>query len=137
MSWVVDTCLILDVLDDDPRFGEASAELLDSMMNKGLVICPVGYVELAPAFLGDRRRQEEFLAAIGIDLAEGWTSADTQAAHRAWARQIELKRRGNAPKRPVADVLIGAYASIRSGLLTRNRADFAAVFPDLDIRSPG
>jgi len=37
----------------------------------------------------------------------------------------------------ILDVLIGAYASIRSGLLTLNRADFAAVFPDLDIRSPG
>ena len=65
MSWVVDTCLIIDVLEADPDFGEASAELLDSMMVKGLVICPVSYVELAPAFLGDRKRQDEFLSAIG------------------------------------------------------------------------
>ena len=35
MSWVVDTCLIIDVLEADPDFGEASAELLDSMMVKG------------------------------------------------------------------------------------------------------
>lgn len=136
MSWVVDTCLIIDVLDDDPDFGESSATLLESMMCEGLTICPVGYVELAPAFLGDRRRQDEFLSAIGIDLAEGWTSEDTQFAHQGWMRQITLKRKEKGPKRPVADILIGAYASARTGLLTRNRADFATVFPELRIKTP-
>ena len=136
MSWVVDTCLIIDVLDDDPDFGESSAALLESTMDEGLTICPVGYVELAPAFLGDRRRQNEFLSAIGIDFAEGWTSEDTQSAHRGWMRQIELKRQGKGPKRPVADILIGAYAAVRTGLLTRNRADFSAFFPKLRIKAP-
>lgn len=136
MSWVVDTCLIIDVLDDDPNFGESSAALLESMMPEGLTICPVGYVELAPAFLGDRRRQDEFLCAIGIDLADGWTSEDTQTAHRGWMRQITLKRKGQGTKRPVADILIGAYASARTGLLTRNRSDFSTVFPELRIKSP-
>ena len=123
-------------LDADPDFGEASAGLLDSMMNKGLVICPVSYVELAPAFLGDRKRQDEFLSAIGIDIAEGWTFSDTYSAHRAWARQIELKRQSRVVKRPVADILIGAYAEVRTGLLTRNLADFRSVFPELTIRCP-
>ena len=136
MSWVVDTCLIIDVLDDDPDFGESSAALLESVMHEGLTICPVGYVELAPAFLGDRRKQDEFLSAIGIDLADGWTAEDTQSAHQGWMRQIALKRKGNGPKRPVADILIGAYASARTGLLTRNRADFSAVFPELRIKTP-
>lgn len=136
MSWVVDTCLIIDILDADPDFGVASAELLDSMMDKGLVICPVSYVELAPAFLGDRKRQDEFLSAIGIDTSEGWTSSDTYSAHRAWARQIELKRQARITKRPVADILIGAYAEVRTGLLTRNRTDFSSVFPELTIRCP-
>ena len=53
MPWVVDTCLVIDVLDDDPDYGRASALLLDSKVSDGLVLCPISYVELAPAFLGD------------------------------------------------------------------------------------
>ena len=136
MSWVVDTCLIFDVLEDDPEFGESSAALLESVMNEGLSICPVSYVELAPAFLGNRRRQDAFLSAIGIDLADGWTSNDIRSAHQAWARQIGLKRKGQGPKRPIADILIGAYASGRTGLLTRNCTDFAAVFTEMRIKEP-
>lgn len=136
MSWVVDTCLIIDVLDDDPEFGRASARLIDRKAAEGLALCPVGYVELAPAFLGDRRRQHEFLQSIGIQFDSPWTWADTQRAHEAWNRQIGLRRQRNAPRRPIADILIGAFAAGRQGLLTRNPSDFSPVFPDLEIRSP-
>lgn len=136
MSWVVDTCLLIDVLEDDPDFGESSAALLDSLIDDGLVICPISYVELAPAFLGDRRRQDEFLSAIGIDFSQGWTLPDTQCAHSAWNRQIALKRRKLGQKRPIADILIGAYASVRTGLLTRNTCDFTSVFAALRIKEP-
>ncbi len=36
MPWVVDTCLVIDVLDDDPDYGRASALLLDSKASDGL-----------------------------------------------------------------------------------------------------
>jgi predicted nucleic acid-binding protein len=136
MSWVVDTCLVIDVLTGNTPFCGASAELLDALSGDGLTVCPVTYIELAPAFLGDRRRQDEFLAAVGISFSETWTDNDTRAAHQAWMRQVELKRQALVPKRPVADILIGAFASLRTGLLTRNRSDFASVFPDLPIREP-
>jgi len=64
MAWVVDTCLILDVLEDDPEFGAASAELLDRHVRRGLVVCPVTYVELSPAFGGEMARQDFFLREI-------------------------------------------------------------------------
>ena len=136
MSWVVDTCLIIDVLTGNTPFCAASAELLDSLAGEGLTVCPITYVELAPAFLGDRRRQDEFLAAVGIDFSEAWTGNDTRTAHQAWMRQIGLKRQALTPKRPIADILIGAFASSRTGLLTRNKVDFTSVFPELPIREP-
>jgi hypothetical protein len=37
---------------------------------------------------------------------------------------------------PVADVLIGAFATTRQGLLTRNPAGFAVVFPSLTVVTP-
>ena len=36
----------------------------------------------------------------------------------------------------VADILIGAFASRRNGILTRNASDFRTVFPTLAIAAP-
>jgi hypothetical protein len=41
-----------------------------------------------------------------------------------------------APKRPLADILIGAFASRCDGILTRNEGDFRQVFPSLVIAAP-
>lgn len=136
MTWVVDTCVVIDVLEDDPEFGQASASLLDRMVSVGIALCPVSYVELAPAFLGDCRRQNEFLDAIGIQYAVPWSWQDTQHAHKAWERHVNLHRQREARRRPVADILIGAFAFGRHGLLTRNGADFRSAFPALRIIDP-
>jgi predicted nucleic acid-binding protein len=39
-------------------------------------------------------------------------------------------------RRPLADVLIGAFASRYQGLITRNTDDFASIFPDLKVGVP-
>ncbi|MDO8836492.1 MAG: type II toxin-antitoxin system VapC family toxin [Vicinamibacterales bacterium] len=136
MAWVVDTCLVIDVLDDDPEFGRASASLLDNKAADGLILCPVSFVELAPAFLGDAARQRAFLEQIGIQAMPTWEWDDTQAAYKAWARYVALRRAGKSTRRPIADVLIGAFAATRQGLLTRNPSDFAPFFPDLVLDVP-
>lgn len=136
MAWVVDTCVLLDVLEDDPDFGASSAAALDARVAEGLRVSPVTYTELAPAFDGDCRLQDEFLAGVGIELPTHWEWPDTLAAHAAWDRFIRLKRQGSATRRPLADILIGAYAARRTGLITRNPSDFEPIFPDLAIAVP-
>jgi predicted nucleic acid-binding protein len=136
MAWVIDTCLLIDVAEADPSFGIKSATLIDSKRTEGLAICPVTYTELAPVFNGDQNAQNEFLVKLGATWPEAWTLADTIAAHDAWHRHVNAKRAGKAPKRPVADVLIGAFASRFDGILTRNEADFRTVFPSLKIIAP-
>jgi predicted nucleic acid-binding protein len=132
MAWVVDTCMLIDVLEDDPRHGRASALSLDAHAREGLVVCPLSYTELAPAFQGDAALQEEFLHGVGVDFRQDWTWADTVCAHQAWHRFIDRRRRVHSvPRRPLADILIGAFASRYQGLLTRNAEDFASIFPDL------
>lgn len=83
MSWVVDTCVLIDVLEADPEFAQASL-----------------------------------------------------AAHRAGSLHIQRRRHSTSPKRPIAEVLIGALATRHSGLLTRNPADFHTLFPSLPLRTP-
>ena len=136
MAWVVDTCLVLDVLEDDPEFGKASARLLDRKAADELVICPVTYIELAPAFLSDVARQNEFLEGVGIRFHVDWTWDDVLAAHRAWQRQVTARRAGGARRRPVADIMLGAFALRHHGLLTRNAADFKTLFPNLTVIVP-
>ena len=41
-----------------------------------------------------------------------------------------------AEKRPIADVMIGAYALSRGGLITRNEVDFKSLYPNLTIFNP-
>jgi predicted nucleic acid-binding protein len=136
MNWVVDTCLVLDVLENDPSFGLASARLLDRLASDGLLLCPVSYVELTPAFLGDNRRKDEFLARMGIDFHCGWDWPCTLSACKAWNRYVGLRRERKVQRRPMADVLIGAFAATRGGLLTRNEDDFLPLFPSLRAINP-
>ncbi|MEM7480127.1 MAG: type II toxin-antitoxin system VapC family toxin [Acidobacteriota bacterium] len=133
---MIDTCILLDILEPDPEFGESSARLLDEIRSDGLEIAPVIYVELAPAFGGSRRRQDLFLSRIGFSLPPEWERADTETARAAWARFIHLKRTGKTPKKPLADLLIGSFAHRRRGLVTRNPKHFSGAFPDLKILVP-
>jgi len=137
MAWVVDTCVIIDVLDADPTYGLTSAVFLDQHVDDGLVICPVSYVELAPAFSGNLERQEYFLRQVGIDCQQGWTLVDTRNAFHAWHRYVTARRSGELlARRPIADIQIGAFAERFQGLITRNQDDFSQVFPNMTIRVP-
>jgi predicted nucleic acid-binding protein len=127
MAWVVDTCVLLDIRMKDERFGLKSADCLAAHLRDGLAIAPVTYVELAPAFGGDARIQEEFLGRTGVEWVTSWTRADTEMAHRLWGEYVRAKRAGALGKRPVADVLIEAFAGRFEGLITRNPKHFVTV----------
>ena len=136
MAWVVDTCILLDVGLDDPRFASGSESLLDAKLAEGLLVCPVTFVELAPAFSGQIEALEEFLIQLGVDRQEDWLAKDTANACQAWTRHVQKRRNQKTAKRPIADVLIGAFAMRHQGLLTRNPDDFRKLFPSLALVEP-
>jgi predicted nucleic acid-binding protein len=136
VTLVVDTCVLIDIADDDPEFGERSTECLAARVEEGLALSPVSYVELAPVFGGSRRLLDEFLAGLGVDTKVAFDDADRHAAFSAWARHVSERRSGRTGRRPVADVLIGALALRLGGLITRNGTDFRALYPRLPIVDP-
>ena len=137
MDWVVDTCVLLDILDEISPFAEAAAEALDDKSDEGtLTIAPISYVELAPAFNGDRAMQDLFLENVGVNIDFGVNTDAVITAHRAWYEHVMRKRAGAEKKRPIADIVIGAYAMQRGGLITRNESDFRSLYPALTIFNP-
>ena len=137
MVWVVDTCVLLDILDEISPFAELAAETLDRKAEDGaLTIAPITYVELAPAFNGDRAMQNLFLRNVGVGIDFGGDDEAVFTAHKAWYEHIVRKRAGTEKKRPIADVMIGAFAVQKGGLITRNEADFRSLYPNLTIFNP-
>ena len=133
---VVDTCILIDILEHDPDFGRESALCLRRYVSGGLVICPVSMIELSPAFDGDFLRQKEFLSLCGVSYDQGFDAADVMRSHQAWNVYIRKKRLCSIPKRPVADLMIGAFATRFDGLITRNQKDFKPWFPELKLVVP-
>ena len=136
MIWVVDTCVVIDLVERDGEFGAVSAAALASKIDDSLVIAPITYVELGPVFDGDRERQDAFLKESWIDFDFAGNKDAVLAAHKAWYEHVLRKRKGEVTKRPIADVMIGAYALQKGGLITRNEDDFCSLYPTLNIYNP-
>ena len=135
-GWVVDTCVIIDVLSGDSEFAARSADAIDAKRIDGLSIAPITYVELAPSFLGDVAKQDAVLFGMGIGFDFAGSKDVVLAAHKAWHEHVLRKRLGETAKRPIADAMIGAYAMRKGGLITRNVVDFKTLYPNLTIFNP-
>lgn len=136
MRWVVDTCVIIDILMGDTEFARASALACDAKREFGLTVAPITYIELAPSFNGDVREQDEFLCRLGVACDFNGDKGSVMVAHKAWYEHVLRKRAGNVQKRPIADVIIGSFALKSGGLITRNEDDFRSLYPELNIFNP-
>ena len=136
MALVVDTCVLLDLRLGDAVYGAPAVACLSAHAAQGLLICPVTLVELAPAFHGDALAARAWLEGLGINTTEPWTDADTLLAHQFWNDHVQRRRGGLAAKRPVADVLIGAFAVRFAGIITRNPRDFQVLAPAPSVVVP-
>ena len=136
MTWVVDTCVLLDLACNDKTFAGCASQAIQSKIDDDLTIAPLTYVELAPQFLGNAARQDEFLRSLWIECDFDGSRDAVLAAHKAWYEHITRKRAGQVTKRPIADIMIGAYAMQKGGLITRNEDDFRSLFPNLTIFNP-
>ena len=136
MTWVVDTCVLIDVLRGDKTFSAMSSMALQSKLDDVLTVAPITYVELSPEFNGDVAAQDAFLDAMWIQRDFNGNKEAVLLAHKAWHEHIMRKRAGSTRKRPIADILIGAYAMQKGGLITRNEAEFRTLYPTLTIFNP-
>lgn len=133
MITAVDTNVLIDVLEGDLKFGQASAVALVRASREGaLVACEVVWAEVATVY-GPAQDVLEDLAGIGLRFDPMQEVAAVRAAD-AWAA---CRDAGGTRRRIAADFLIGAHAvSQADRLLTRDGGFHRKYFAKLRVESP-
>ena len=130
---LVDTCALLDVSADDPRWRDWSIDQLARWSARGpLLINPVIFAEWCTDF----RSYDAALSALkGFGLE--WAEPPREALFLAAQAHRLYRRRGGTRAMVLPDFLIGAHAAVAGmPLLTRDRRRFDAYFVGLEVVAP-
>lgn len=133
MITAVDSSILIDVLEPDPRFGPASAKALRAAIGQGgLIACDVVWAEVSARFTPPAA-VEQALSRLTV----GFSALQAPEALDAGVMMAEYRRRGGARDRVIADFLVGAHARGQADrLLTRDRGFFRSYFAGLAIVDP-
>ena len=130
---LVDTCVLLDVLVDDPTWADWSERALADARDAGeLAINPIIYAEVAAGFDTVESLDESLPVAdfprLALPYPAGFLASKAFLAYR---------KRGGTKTSPLPDFYIGAHAAV-SGyrLLTRDSARYRTYFPKLVLVTP-
>ena len=128
MTTAVDTNVLLDVIESNPQFAAQSQEWIDIALSRGnIIICPVVYGELVPAF-ASKDELDEALESIGVALS----AIDDAIAYEAGIRWQRYRQAGGMRTRILPDFLIGAHAlATADSFLTRDEGFYRSYFPEL------
>jgi predicted nucleic acid-binding protein len=130
---LVDSNVILDIVTDDPLWGEWSASMLARHAESGmLIINPIIYAEVSIGF----ERIEELDEILPADSFRR-DPLPWEAAYLAGKCFLAYRRRGGSRRSPLPDFYIGAHAAVMGlTLLTRDPRRYRTYFPQLSILAP-
>jgi hypothetical protein len=130
---LVDSCVVIDVLENDRRWADWSQAQLETWGARGpLLINAVIYAELA-AYAASKEALEAEIATTGLTLRE----FSRDAMFLAGRAHVAYRRRGGTRAGVLADFLVGAHAAVlQIPILTRDVSRFRAYFPTVKLVSP-
>jgi predicted nucleic acid-binding protein len=130
---LVDSNVILDVVTDDPEWGDWSADqLADAAQRGALIFNPVIYAEVSAGF----ERIEDLDDALPASYYRRMP-LPFEAAFLAGQCFVKYRKRGGSRRSPLPDFYIGAHAAIADfTLLTRDASRYRTYFPTLRIVVP-
>lgn len=130
---LVDSNVILDVVESDPQWASwSSKQLVDFAEKSILVINPVIYAEVSIGFA----TIEELDAVLPPEYFQ-YVEMPREAAFLAGKCFLKYRRAGGARRSPLPDFFIGAHAAVtRMSLLTRDSARYRSYFPTLNLICP-
>ncbi|OYY92378.1 MAG: DNA-binding protein [Hydrogenophilales bacterium 28-61-23] len=130
---LVDTNVLIDVLEDDPAWADWSIQQMRAQAQiHELAINPVIYAELSLTF-STVEALDEVLSDLGLVFLELPRPA-LFLAGKAFAR---YRRQGGAKHNVLADFFIGAHAAVAGTLLlTRDARRYRSYFPSVELITP-
>jgi predicted nucleic acid-binding protein len=130
---LVDSNVLIDVVTEDPRWYEWSAEHLARLADRArLVINPIVYAEVSVTYATIEDLEN------AIELFRFHREAiPFEAAFLAGKAFARYRRRGGARTSPLADFFIGAHAAFAGlTLLTRDLRRYLESYPRLSVIAP-
>jgi predicted nucleic acid-binding protein len=133
VSTLVDSNVLLDILDEDEEWMDWSASMLADAARQGpLVINQLIFAETSVTLDTVEELEEALPASYFVREALPW-----EAAFLAGKAFAAYRRRGGAKRSPLPDFYIGAHAAVGGHtLLTRDPKRYRAYFPRLRIVAP-
>ena len=130
---LVDTNVILDLINDDPKWRPWSVSQIASLgKSRELWINVMIYTELLPAYSSEDRLKRYLRASPFIRKPLPYSAAGPTA--RAFA---EYRKQGGVKTAPLPDFFIGAHAEAEGlTLLTRDANRYQTYFPKVELICP-
>jgi predicted nucleic acid-binding protein len=130
---LVDTNVLLDVVEDDPQWADWSQSQLEAAsLSDRLAINPVIYSELSIAF-ARVEELERLLGEAGLAVEE----IPREALFLAGKAFVEYRRRKGTKHGVLPDFYIGAHAAVMQWpLLTRDAGRYRGYFPTVRLITP-
>ena len=130
---LVDTNVLVDVLEDDPQWADWSIRQLRAQSKiHRLAINPIIYSELSLTF-STAEALDETIADLGLVMIE----IPRPALFLAGKAFVRYRRQGGTKGNVLGDFFIGAHAAV-SGLqiLTRDTKRYGSYFPSVVLVTP-
>jgi predicted nucleic acid-binding protein len=133
VTLLVDTNVLLDVLQDDPQWAEWSISQLRAQSQvHGLAINDVIYAELSLSF-----DSVSALDAVVARLRLQVEALPRPALFLAGKAFLQYRRRGGTKTQVLPDFFIGAQAAVNGWpVLTRDSTRYRSYFPTLQLLTP-
>ena len=133
MITLIDSNVILDLVTDDPEWGEWSAEALSRAADEStLAINALIFAEISVRF-ATVEQVEQLLPPTEFE----WLELPYEAAFLAGKAFLSYKRKGGPRSVPLADFYIGAHAAVAGlRLLTRDPRRYRTYFPTVELIAP-
>jgi predicted nucleic acid-binding protein len=130
---LVDTNVLLDVLQDNPQWADWSIAQLRAKANlHAQVVNPIVYAEISLSF-SNLEALDDVVDTLRLEVREIPRPAHFLAA-KAYA---QYRRRGGTKQQVLPDGFIGAHAAVDGWpLLTRDASRFRSYFPTLEVLAP-
>jgi predicted nucleic acid-binding protein len=130
---LVDTNVLVDVLQNDPQWAEWSiGQLRAQAQLHELAINPVVYAELSLSF-STFEALDRVVATMELAMHE----VPRPALFLAGKAYLQYRRRGGGKAQVLPDFFIGAHAAVEGwSLLTRDASRFRTYFPGLQVIAP-